>query len=157
MRTRRRTPIACTRSSLPAPHLLRFRLQPPDIPDPFLGSGETRLSDVQQFTEHQVDGVLVVAASGAVDMLTAPALQDVMTAAADRHPAGLILDMTDVEFLGSAGMQVLMTTRKRLGAETRFAVVADGPATSRPLTITGIADYIEMFSSLEGALTNFAD
>jgi anti-sigma B factor antagonist len=112
---------------------------------------------VQQFTEHQVDDVLVVAASGAVDMLTAPALQDAMTAAADRGPAGLILDMTEVEFLGSAGMQVLMTTRKQLGAGTRFAVVADGPATSRPLTITGISDYIEMFPSLEVALKNFAD
>ena len=112
---------------------------------------------MQQFTEHQVDDVLVVAASGAVDMLTAPALQDVMTAAADRRPAGLILDMTEVEFLGSAGMQVLMTTRRQLGAETRFAVVADGPATSRPLKITGISDYIEMFTSLEGALTNFAE
>ncbi|ORA54936.1 anti-anti-sigma factor [Mycolicibacterium chubuense] len=112
---------------------------------------------MQQFTEHQVDGVVVVAASGAVDMLTAPTLQDVMTAAADRRPTGLILDMTEVEFLGSAGMQVLMTTRKQLGTQTRFAVVADGPATSRPLTITGISDYIEMFASLEVALKNFAD
>ena len=112
---------------------------------------------MQQFTEHQVDGVVVVAAAGAVDMLTSPQLQEVIDAAAKRRPTGLILDMTDVEFLGSAGMQVLMTTRKRLGADIRFAVVADGPATSRPLKITGIADYIEMFSSLDVALTSFAD
>ncbi len=112
---------------------------------------------MQQFTEHQVDGVLVVAASGAVDMLSAPALQEMMTAAARRRPTGLILDMTEVEFLGSAGMQVLMTTRRQLGAEARFAVVADGPATSRPLKITGISDYIEMFTSLDVALRNFAD
>ncbi|MCG7595748.1 STAS domain-containing protein [Mycobacterium sp. PSTR-4-N] len=111
---------------------------------------------MQQFSEHQVDGVVVIAASGAVDMLSAPQLQDVMSAAADRRPAGLILDLTEVDFLGTAGMEVLMTTRKQLDEGTRFAVVADGPATSRPLTIMGLADYIELFSSLDVALSDFA-
>ncbi|BBX20564.1 anti-anti-sigma factor [Mycolicibacterium duvalii] len=111
---------------------------------------------MQQFTEREVDGVIVVAAMGAVDMLTAPQLQDVITAAAQRKPSGLIVDMTEVDFLGSAGMQVLMASRNKLDPQTRFAVVADGPATSRPLKITGIADYIEMFSALDVALTNFS-
>ncbi|UXA16985.1 STAS domain-containing protein [Mycobacterium sp. SMC-4] len=111
---------------------------------------------MQQFTEHEVDGVIVVAAVGAVDMLTAPQLQEVINAAAERQPAGLIVDMTEVDFLGSAGMQVLMASRNTLGPQTRLAVVADGPATSRPLKITGIADYIDMFSTLDVALTNFA-
>ncbi|TRW78441.1 STAS domain-containing protein [Mycolicibacterium sp. 018/SC-01/001] len=111
---------------------------------------------MQQFSEHQVDGVVVVSASGAVDMLSAPALQEVMSAAADRRPVGLILDLSEVDFLGTAGMEVLMTTRKQLGEATRFAVVADGPATSRPLTIMGLADYIELFSSLDDALSDFA-
>lgn len=110
---------------------------------------------MQQFSEHQVDGVVVIAASGAVDMLSAPELQNVMSAAAESHPAGLILDMTEVDFLGTAGMEVLMTTRKQLGENTRFAVVADGPATSRPMTIMGLADYIELFSSLDVALGDF--
>ncbi|MGE2833919.1 STAS domain-containing protein [Mycobacterium sp. SMC-4] len=112
---------------------------------------------MQQFTEHEVDGAVVVAAVGAVDMLTAPQLQDVITAAVDRKPSGLIIDLTDVDFLGSAGMQVLMATRNQLGPDTRFAVVADGPATSRPLKITGISDYIEMFATLDLALKTLAD
>lgn len=112
---------------------------------------------MQQFTKRQVDGVVVVTAVGAVDMLTAPQLQDVVSAVVAERPTGLIIDMSDVDFLGSAGMQVLAETRKQLGADTRFAVVADGPATSRPLKITGIADLIELFSSLEVALTNFIE
>nr|WP_203471331.1 STAS domain-containing protein [Mycolicibacterium chubuense] len=111
---------------------------------------------VQQFNERHVDGVVVVAAVGAIDMLTAPQLQDLISDAAARRPAGLIIDMTDVDFLGSAGMQVLMTTRKHIGDGTRFAVVADGPATSRPLKITGVSDFVELFSTLDVALTNFA-
>lgn len=111
---------------------------------------------MQQFTERQVDGVVVIAAVGAVDMLTAPRLQEIITAAVARKPAGLIIDMTEVDFLGSAGMQVLMVTRNQLDAATRLAVVADGPATSRPLKITGVADYIDLFSSLDVALKNLA-
>lgn len=111
---------------------------------------------MQQFTEHQIDGVVVVSAAGAVDMLTAPQLQQVITAALDRKPSGLVVDFTAVDFLGSAGMQVLMTTRKQLDGAVRFAVVADGPATSRPLKITGIADYVDLFSTLDVALQNLA-
>ena len=112
---------------------------------------------MQQFLEHDIDGVTVVAATGAIDMLTAPHLQEVMNAALARDPARLILDMTDVDFLGSAGMQVLMVTRNNLGPGTRFAVVADGPATSRPLKITGVADVVEMFPTLELALMNVTE
>lgn len=111
---------------------------------------------MQQFTEHQVDGVVVVSAVGALDMLTAPLLQEVISTALDRRPSGLVVDLTAVDFLGSAGMQVLMTTRKQLEGTVRFAVVADGPATSRPLKITGIADFVDLFSTLDVALHNLA-
>ena len=111
---------------------------------------------MQQFTEHEVDGVAVVVAVGAVDMLTAPQLQDAITAAAQRKPSGLVVDMTQVDFLGSAGMQVLMITRKNLDAGITFAVVADGPATSRPLKITGITDYVDVYPTLDIALRNMA-
>ena len=111
---------------------------------------------MQQFTEQEINGIVVVTAVGAVDMLTAPQLQEVIDAVAERKPAGLIIDMTEVDFLGSAGMQVLMVTRNRLYKDTRLAVVADGPATSRPLKITGVADYIDLFSTLEVALKNLA-
>lgn len=111
---------------------------------------------MQQFTEHQIDGVVIVSAVGAVDMLTAPQLQEVIDAAVERKPASLIVDLTEVDFLGSAGMQVLVLTQKRVAAQTRFAVVADGPATSRPLKVTGLTDYVELFSTLDVALANFA-
>nr|CRL76816.1 anti-anti-sigma factor [Mycolicibacterium komanii] len=99
--------------------------------------------------------VAVVAASGDLDMLTAPQLREAVAAALGKDPVGLIVDLTSVEFLGSAGMQVLMETHNQTdGTETRFAVVAEGSATSRPLKITGIADLIDLFSSLDVALDN---
>ncbi|KUH93675.1 MULTISPECIES: STAS domain-containing protein [Mycobacterium] len=111
--------------------------------------------DGQLCTENWVGRVAVVAASGDLDMLTAPQLRDAVQAALGKDPVGLIVDLTSVEFLGSAGMQVLMETHNQTdGTATKFAVVADGSATSRPLKITGIADLIDLFSSLDAALDN---
>jgi anti-anti-sigma factor len=113
--------------------------------------------DSQLCSEKWVGRVVVVAASGELDMLTAPQLRDAVQSALGQSPAGLIVDLTAVDFLGSAGMQVLMEAHNQTnGTETRFAVVADGPATSRPLKITGIADLIDLYSTLDVALENFA-
>jgi anti-sigma B factor antagonist len=112
--------------------------------------------DEQLCTEKWVERVAVVAACGELDMLTAPQLRDAVQSALSKAPAGLIVDLTQVDFLGSAGMQVLMEAHNQTsGTQTRFAVVAEGSATSRPLKITGIADLIDLFSSLDGALENF--
>ena len=112
--------------------------------------------DEQLCTEKWVERVAIVGASGELDMLTAPQLRDAVQSALSKTPAGLIVDLTQVDFLGSAGMQVLMEAHNQTsGTPTRFAVVAEGSATSRPLKITGIADLIDLFSSLDDALENF--
>ena len=113
--------------------------------------------DKQLCSENWVGRVAVVAVSGELDMLTAPQVREAVQSALSQSPAGLIIDLTAVEFLGSAGMQVLMEAHNQTrGTETRFAVVADGPATSRPLKITGITDLIDLYSALDVALANFA-
>jgi anti-anti-sigma factor len=112
--------------------------------------------DEQLCTENWVGRVAIVAASGELDMLTVPQLRDAVQSALSKDPTGLIVDLTQVDFLGSAGMQVLMEAHNQTGGtDTRFAVVADGAATSRPLKITGIADLIELFTSLDGAVESF--
>lgn len=89
-------------------------------------------------------------------MLTAPQLREAIDSAMTKEPQALIVDLTEVAFLGSAGMQVLMEAHNQTGDTTDFAVVAEGAATSRPLKITGIADLIALFSTLDDALKNFA-
>ncbi len=98
----------------------------------------------------------VISASGTIDMLTAPRLADPIRAALDKQPAALIVDLSAVDFLASAGMQVLIVAHNQAASTTRFAVVADGPATSRPLRITGIADLIALYASLDDALAAIA-
>ncbi|MCV7417605.1 STAS domain-containing protein [Mycolicibacterium litorale] len=114
--------------------------------------------DGQNIDAEQWHGqVAVVRATGAVDMLTAPRLQAAIRAAHRKQPTGLIVDLSDAQFLSSAGMHVLITTHDEVTPATRFAVVAEGPGTSRPLKITGLTDFIELFSTLDTALNTFAE
>ena len=94
----------------------------------------------------------VVAASGVVDMLTAPQLETAIRQPRSTKPTGVVIDFTDVEFLASAGMGVLVAAHDEAGSLTDFSVVADGPATSRPLKLVGIADIVPLYASLDEAL-----
>jgi anti-anti-sigma factor len=103
-------------------------------------------------SERSVDDVTIVAASGVVDMLTAPQLEEALRAALDKKPGNLVVDLTEVEFLASAGMGVLVAAHDEAGAVTRLCVVAEGPATSRPLKLVGIADIVPLFATVDEAV-----
>ncbi|MGZ8802131.1 MAG: STAS domain-containing protein [Mycobacterium sp.] len=103
-------------------------------------------------TERWVDRVAVVSVSGVVDMLTFPQLETAIDGALKQQSAGVVVDFTDVEFLASAGMGVLVAAHDKAGTEVAFSVVADGPATSRPLKLVGIADMLSLYPSLDEAL-----
>jgi len=104
--------------------------------------------------ERSVDDVTIVAASGVVDMLTAPQLEEALHAALDKKPGNLVVDLTEVEFLASAGMGVLVAAHDEAGTVTRLCVVAEGPATSRPLKLVGIADIVPLFATLDEAVAS---
>ncbi|MCV7229351.1 STAS domain-containing protein [Mycolicibacterium komossense] len=86
-------------------------------------------------------------------MLTAPALEDAITTALGKSPAALVINLSDVEFLASAGMGVLVAAHDQAAPEVGFAVVADGPVTSRPLKLVGIADIVSLHPTLDAALS----
>jgi anti-sigma B factor antagonist len=95
----------------------------------------------------------VVTVTGAVDMLTAPMLLPRVAAElARRRPAHLIIDCTDVHFLSSAGLHALIQTHHAAGEHTIVAVVA-GPATSRPIRLSRVDEVIDLYTSLDEALT----
>jgi anti-anti-sigma factor len=107
--------------------------------------------------ERRIDGVIVVAVSGTVDAITAPQLDAAIAAAAAAAPAAIVVDLSAVDFLASSGMGVLVAAHADLPPEVRLVVVADGPATSRPLKLIGIADILGLFAELDEALLAVSD
>lgn len=105
-----------------------------------------------EVTQRWIERVVVVAVAGELDMLTAPELADAVRAAASQHPVGLVVDLGEVTFLGSAGMNVLITADRDLAGSVRFGVVAEGPVTSRPLKLIGIDAIVALYPTLAEAL-----
>lgn len=106
--------------------------------------------------EKWFDRVVVVSAAGTVDMLTSPKLEERINAAVAQKPAALVVDLTDVEFLASAGMSVLIAAHQQTPEGVAFAVVADGPVTGRPLKLVGVADIVDVYPTLDEALAKLA-
>lgn len=109
-----------------------------------------------EVTERRIDDVCVLSVSGTIDVLTVPQLETAIAAAAATPSAGLVIDLNDVDFLASVGMGLLVAAHARLTPATRFVLVADGAATSRPLKLVGIADVIDLFPTLDEALAAVA-
>ncbi len=103
--------------------------------------------------EKRIGDVSVVAVTGTLDMLTAPQLEAAIAAAAAAAPQAVVVDLGAVDFLASAGMGLLVAAHGDLTPTVGFAVVADGPATSRPLKLVGIADVVDVFATLDEALS----
>jgi anti-sigma B factor antagonist len=104
--------------------------------------------------KHQAGEAVVLTVAGEVDMLTAPKLTEAIKAALAAAPKILVVDLSKVEFLASAGMTALVTAQAEVVPPTRFAVVADGPATSRPIKLMGIDSVLPLYSSLDSALSD---
>ncbi|CKI46193.1 STAS domain-containing protein [Mycolicibacterium smegmatis] len=104
--------------------------------------------------ERRLGDITVVAVTGTVDMLTAPKLEDAIGSAAKSEPSAVVVDLSAVDFLASAGMGVLVAAHGELAPAVRLVVVADGPATSRPLKLVGIADVVDLFATLDEALSS---
>jgi anti-anti-sigma factor len=107
--------------------------------------------------KHQVDQTVVLTVSGEVDILSAPQLAEAIHTALATGPAGLVVDLSKVDFLASVGMTVLVTAQADVTPPTRFAVVANGPATSRPIKLTGLDNVLSLYSTLDSALTRIVD
>ncbi|MGE4365113.1 MAG: STAS domain-containing protein, partial [Mycolicibacterium sp.] len=73
-------------------------------------------------------------------------------ALADAPPV-VVVDMTDVEFLSSAGISVLVETHRLAErADISLRVVADGPATSRPFRMMRLDEVIDLYPTLADAM-----
>lgn len=99
-----------------------------------------------------VDRVAVVTAVGTVDVLTSPQLTGAVEAALVESPSAVIVDLTDVDFLASAGMSALIDARERVGDSGQFGVVAAGPFTSRPMRLVGLHEVISLYETLDEAM-----
>jgi anti-sigma B factor antagonist len=94
----------------------------------------------------------VIAMSGRLDALTAPALEDEARKLLGEGASALILDMTNLDFVSSAGLRAILFLAKGLRAskgEMRFAGLA--PAVLEVFEISGFTKLFSIYATLAEA------
>jgi anti-sigma B factor antagonist len=103
--------------------------------------------------ERRDGDAVVLSAEGIVDMAAAPTLTDQIRAILRQRPAVLVIDLTGVTFLATAGMSVLMEAhRKCEELAISFRVVAQGPVTVKSMQLLGIDDLLAIYPTVSTAL-----
>ncbi|HEU5473613.1 MAG TPA: DUF6292 family protein [Actinophytocola sp.] len=95
----------------------------------------------------------VLHVTGEVDMATETILLAAVAEALTQRPPVLVIDLTDVTFLASAGLHVLLHAH-RTATNTKIRIVAAAPNTQYPLHLTGLDTQLTIYPTLRQALAD---
>lgn len=88
------------------------------------------------------DGKLIVALEGRLDTVTAPQLEEVIAAELTPDIAEIILDLTKLEYLSSAGLRVILATHKRMAKDGGLVIRHANEMIMEVFDITGFTDIL---------------
>lgn len=117
-------------------------------PDVSTEGTEAPFDDVITLSTSTEDGVVTVKVVGEVDTFTAPVLRSTLDSQLEQSPRELVIDLSGVQFLGSAGLAVLVETQKSARSrEVALRLIATTRAVTRPLEVTGLIDLFTIADS----------
>ena len=98
------------------------------------------------------DGNVVVRLAGELDLYNARTLREVLFGAADDAPQRLVVDLSEVAFIDSTALGVLIETRARLANRRAFILAAPGVETRRALEVSGLDRHFSLHETVDQAL-----
>ncbi|QQQ74265.1 STAS domain-containing protein [Saccharothrix sp. 6-C] len=112
---------------------------------------ETTPATATRITDHA--GITVVAVTGEIDMSCEQPIRATILRQLDRRPDGLVLDLAEVDFFGSAGIQLVVEAALRAERlDVPLAVATDRRTVLRPLEITLVNETVDVHPTLRDAL-----
>ena len=104
---------------------------------------------------HTADGVLMARLEGEVDLANADIVRSTLERAVSNDIVGAVIDLSQVSYMDSAGINVLFHLRERLrvrGQELRL-VIPPGSAAYDALRYAGVLETLALSESVAAALT----
>ena len=98
------------------------------------------------------DGSTVVSLAGELDLYNAAAVREALLECCAEGPERLIVDLTNVNFIDSTALGVLIEARTRMSNRRGFLLAAPGLETRRALEISGLDRHFAVHDSLDAAL-----
>ncbi|MBV8933169.1 MAG: STAS domain-containing protein [Kutzneria sp.] len=130
------------------------------MPDDLTRAGDTTPAKTGLVTvdvEHGRDAVIVHVA-GEVDMATAPEVSEALYEVITASPRALVIDLTEVSFLASSGLQMLTDVRQAVDAAgVPLWLAAQSRPVLRSMEITGVLDAFAVLPSVSAVLAAIAD
>ncbi|WP_459715727.1 STAS domain-containing protein [Actinophytocola sp. KF-1] len=116
----------------------------------------TAADDLLSLTSEVTDRAVVVHAVGEVDHLTAPRLAVELGKAGQEASATrpLVLDMTSVSFMTSAGLAVLVEHHQDQASHHELRIVVGDSPVAQSLRRTGLLMFLSTYGTLAAALAD---
>lgn len=106
-----------------------------------------------EIPDTDVDGWTVVAASGEIDVATAPELRQRLTDLVDGGRERLVVDLEDVDFIDSTGLGVLVGCVRRARSEDGdLRLVCTNSRLLKVFEATGLHEVFTIVSSVADAV-----
>jgi anti-sigma B factor antagonist len=94
----------------------------------------------------------IVRLGGELDLYNADSVREALFTACDDGPERIVVDLSEVEFMDSTALGVLIEARSRLANRKAFMLAAPGVETKRALQISGLDRHFSVHESVEDAL-----
>ena len=101
----------------------------------------------------QDEKAIVVSVKGRLDTVTAPELEKELTNTTSEHAGTMVINMSEVEYISSAGLRVLLVAAKMVKNNNGEVLLCglQGPV-KEVLDISGFSAIFKTFDSEEAAL-----
>ena len=97
------------------------------------------------------DGAVVLTLAGELDLYNAEVVRGALADAVAQSPRRIVIDMTDVEFVDSTALGVLIEARSKLG-RSDLLLAAPQLETRRTLQVSGLDRHLPVHDSVDDAL-----
>jgi len=113
------------------------------------------VTEVPNVTIGVEDGVVVASLTGEIDLSNATEITDALLGGVPNEALGLVIDLSDVSYLDSAGVRMLAELEHRLGwrAQALRVVAPEASRSRRVLAIAGLERVLSMDTTVEAART----
>ncbi len=93
--------------------------------------------------KNQENEILTVALEGRLDTTTAPELEETLQASLD-GVTELVFDFTDLQYISSAGLRVLLSAQKAMNQKGKMKICHVSPEIMEIFDVTGFVEILDI-------------
>lgn len=102
-------------------------------------------------TSESRDRIALITLLGELDASVAAQLRDAVELAAKANADRLVLDMTNLDYMASAGLRALVFAKQKMGADVEIFVIGAHDAVYETIEMTGFIHSVFMLDTYDAA------